>query len=60
MIAGLYGMNFKHMPETEWKYGYPTILGLMLGACFFLYRCFERLVGCKHLEPFSCFAADMP
>ncbi len=25
-IAGVYGMNFKHMPELEWKYGYPLIL----------------------------------
>jgi magnesium transporter len=24
-IAGIYGMNFKHMPELEWKWGYPTV-----------------------------------
>jgi magnesium transporter len=29
LIAGIYGMNFKHMPELEWFYGYPTALGLM-------------------------------
>lgn len=28
-IAGVYGMNFKHMPELEWRYGYPTVLALM-------------------------------
>lgn len=28
-IAGLYGMNFKFMPELEWKYGYPFVLGIM-------------------------------
>ena len=28
-IVGLYGMNFKYMPELEWHYGYFTILGLM-------------------------------
>ncbi len=28
-IVGLYGMNFKHMPELEWRYGYPAVLGLM-------------------------------
>ena len=28
-IAGLYGMNFDHMPELHWKYGYPFSLGLM-------------------------------
>ena len=30
MIASLYGMNFKHMPETEWEYGYVFALGLMV------------------------------
>jgi len=29
VIAGIYGMNFKHMPELEWDYGYPMALGLM-------------------------------
>jgi magnesium transporter len=29
LIAGIYGMNFKHMPELEWQYGYPFALGLM-------------------------------
>jgi magnesium transporter len=29
-IAGIYGMNFKFMPEIEWKYGYPVILAVML------------------------------
>ncbi|HET7503220.1 MAG TPA: magnesium/cobalt transporter CorA [Kofleriaceae bacterium] len=29
-IVGLYGMNFKHMPELEWVWGYPAVLGLML------------------------------
>ena len=29
-IAGVYGMNFKYMPELEWKWGYPVILGIML------------------------------
>ena len=30
MIFGLYGMNFEHMPELEWQYGYPLILALVL------------------------------
>jgi len=30
LIAGVYGMNFKHMPELNWVYGYPFALGLML------------------------------
>ena len=29
-IAGVYGMNFKYMPELEWEYGYPAVLILML------------------------------
>ncbi|MFM2031458.1 MAG: magnesium/cobalt transporter CorA [Chloroflexota bacterium] len=29
LIAGIYGMNFAHMPELEWQYGYPLALGLM-------------------------------
>jgi magnesium transporter len=29
-VAGLYGMNFEHMPELHWAYGYPFALGLML------------------------------
>ncbi|MBI2193647.1 MAG: magnesium/cobalt transporter CorA [Planctomycetes bacterium] len=28
-IAGVYGMNFKHMPELEWRRGYPLVMGLM-------------------------------
>lgn len=30
LVAAIYGMNFKHMPELEWKYGYPLALGAML------------------------------
>jgi magnesium transporter len=32
LIAGIYGMNFTHMPEIEWTYGYPFALGLMATA----------------------------
>ncbi|RYG88295.1 SDR family NAD(P)-dependent oxidoreductase, partial [bacterium] len=30
LIAGIYGMNFEHMPELKWLYGYPFALGLMI------------------------------
>ena len=30
LIAGIYGMNFTHMPELDWKYGYACVLGLMI------------------------------
>ncbi|AEJ61096.1 magnesium and cobalt transport protein CorA [Spirochaeta thermophila DSM 6578] len=38
-IAGIYGMNFRYMPELEWKWGYPAVLGLMcfLGIGMLLY-----------------------
>ena len=42
MIAGIYGMNFEHMPELEWTYGYPTILTLIVAVCLFLYWRFKR------------------
>jgi magnesium transporter len=42
LIAGIYGMNFRHMPELNWQYGYPMALGLMLLAGLMLYRAFKR------------------
>jgi len=42
MIAGIYGMNFKWMPELETPFGYPAVMGVMLGACGFLYYQFKR------------------
>ena len=41
-VAGLYGMNFTHMPELAWKYGYPMTLVLIAFACLVLYRGFRR------------------
>jgi len=37
MIAGIYGMNFKHMPELGWVFGYPMALGLMIGIDAYLF-----------------------
>ena len=37
MIAGIYGMNFEHMPELDWTFGYPAVLALMVAACSTLY-----------------------
>jgi magnesium transporter len=42
LIAGIYGMNFIHMPELTWKFGYPVILSVMLGVSAMLYRGFKR------------------
>ncbi len=41
-IAGIYGMNFDHMPELEWEYGYFIVLGIIAATCFGLYRLFRR------------------
>jgi magnesium transporter len=41
-IAGIYGMNFKHMPELEWLYGYALIWGVMLTICVALFIRFKR------------------
>ena len=35
-------MNFEHMPELSWSWGYPAVLLLMACACGFLYRNFRR------------------
>lgn len=42
LIAGIYGMNFNHMPELSWKLGYPMALGLMLASTGILYLIFKR------------------
>jgi magnesium transporter len=41
-IAGIYGMNFAHMPELRWQYGYPAMVSVMLGISVLLYRAFRR------------------
>ena len=42
LIAGIYGMNFRHMPELKWEFGYPLALGFMALATFVLWRWFKR------------------
>ncbi len=42
LIAGVYGMNFQHMPELEWSLGYPFALLLMGGTAAFLLWLFKR------------------
>ena len=42
LIAGIYGMNFRHMPELDWYVGYPMALGLMVVLSLVLYRTFRR------------------
>ncbi|MGW6565792.1 magnesium/cobalt transporter CorA [Streptomyces sp. NPDC054975] len=42
MVCGVYGMNFDHMPELRWTFGYPLVVGVMAVACFLLHRSFRR------------------
>jgi magnesium transporter len=42
MVAGIYGMNFEHMPELDKTWGYPAVLALIAIACGLLYRAFRR------------------
>ena len=41
-IAGIYGMNFDHMPELGTRYGYYVVLAVIVGACLTLHRAFRR------------------
>src|SRR5688500_10983756 len=42
LIAGIYGMNFEHMPELKWLHGYPFAIGLMFGVAVLMFAWFWR------------------
>jgi magnesium transporter len=42
MIAGIYGMNFEHMPELHWFLGYPLSLAMMVGLDAYLFFRFRK------------------
>jgi magnesium transporter len=42
MGVGIEGMNFEYMPELHWRFGYPIVILVILGACLILYRIFRR------------------
>jgi magnesium transporter len=42
LVAGVYGMNFKHMPELGWTFGYPAAIAVMVTVCTLLYWRFKR------------------
>ncbi|MEV4231545.1 magnesium/cobalt transporter CorA [Streptomyces bobili] len=42
MIAGIYGMNFEHMPELHWTWSYPAVIAVMAALEVGLYRTFKR------------------
>ena len=41
-VAAIYGMNFNHMPELQWTYGYPLVLAVTALLCVMLYWRFRR------------------
>ncbi len=42
MIVGVYGMNFEHMPELKWAYGYPMVMGLIVAIDAYLFYRFRK------------------
>ena len=42
LVGTIYGMNFKHMPELDWAYGYPLALGLMVLSAVLPWLYFKR------------------
>jgi Mg2+ and Co2+ transporter CorA len=42
LVGTVYGMNFEHMPELHWVFGYPLSIALMAAVCTSLYIIFKR------------------
>jgi magnesium transporter len=42
-VCAVYGMNFKHMPELKWTFGYPAVIVVIAVICVLLYRNFKRV-----------------
>jgi magnesium transporter len=43
LVAGIYGMNFVHMPELDWRFGYPAALVAMAAIGSIIYAIFRRV-----------------
>lgn len=41
--AGIWGMNFRHMPELDWEYGYPLAIGVIVALSLALYGWFRKV-----------------
>ena len=54
MIAGIYGMNFRHMPELKWQYGYFLALSVMAATRRVKWRC------CRYSLDQRCTASSPP
>jgi len=42
LIAGIYGMNFRHFPELSWEFGYPIALALIVASGILPFFFFKR------------------
>jgi magnesium transporter len=42
MVTGVYGMNFQHMPELHWRFGYPLVMGVTVAICYSIHRTLKR------------------
>ena len=42
VVGAIYGMNFEHMPELDWVFGYPLAMAVTAIVCFVLYRRFKK------------------
>jgi magnesium transporter len=42
LVASVYGMNFRAMPEIQWQYGYPMAIGLMILSAVLPFLYFKR------------------
>jgi magnesium transporter len=43
VVGAIYGMNFQHMPELGWRWGYATVMAALVVACLLLHRRFKRI-----------------
>jgi magnesium transporter len=43
VIASIYGMNFRYMPELDLRFGYPVVMLVMVASCIVLYVVFKRI-----------------
>ena len=41
-MAGVWGMNFKYMPELDWEFGYPFAILVIIAVCVALYMRFKK------------------
>lgn len=52
LVASIYGMNYKHMPELEWTYGYPFAIALMILSAILPFLYSSSGAGCDPAAKF--------